>query len=266
MDERLGLGPNEVHVWTMHLDLPEPAQRWAERVISGDEAARAGRLVRAPDRRRFVAAHGLLRFLVSRYMGVEPAMIQFEVSVRGKPRVSGCGWLQFNLSHSQGRAIVAVSASAEVGVDIEAVRELNDLGELARVCCSPAERTVLAKVPVARRLETFLVAWTRKEALLKLTGAGLSDGIDLLEVPMADRAGRGRIAVSAGRPQELACTVRTLRPGPGYVGTVIAAGRGRTVRCRSWRALVAELRRHGRAEGGMGSWEPIGSAANGSGA
>jgi len=94
------------------------------------------------------------------------------VDEKGKPRCEG---VEFNLSHSVGKMVVAVSRNP-VGVDIEsAVRKPRTL-EIAQRFFSPAETAKLTALELPERVEFFLRLWVRKEAMAKLDGEGILRG------------------------------------------------------------------------------------------
>jgi 4'-phosphopantetheinyl transferase len=131
------------------------------------ERARAARFVFERDRRRFISAHAQLRRVLGRWLDRDPASLRFAVGAHGKPSVDG---LQFNLSHSADRALVAVHPSLPVGIDIEEMREV-EFTAIAERNFSPAERADLAAAPDVRA--AFYRIWCGKEAFIKLIGEGL---------------------------------------------------------------------------------------------
>jgi 4'-phosphopantetheinyl transferase len=145
-------------------------------ILSDDEKGRAERFRFPRHRKRFEAAHLALRVILSRYLQCDPAMVSFETGRHGKPRIAGVPTdVFFNLSHSEGTAVVAVSRGADVGVDIECVRHRRpDVAKIAERFFSAAELSILLSAPMAERHGMFLRCWTRKEALLKACGRGLS--------------------------------------------------------------------------------------------
>jgi 4'-phosphopantetheinyl transferase len=169
------LADGTVHVWLFDLDRPphrlEDLRQW----LSADEQLRAGRFKFIRDRQRYEAGRGLLRLLLGSYVGLEPGALQFEYGASGKPMLApgpGQG-LQFNLSHSDRWALLATTAHAAIGVDIEAVRSAQDHEEVARQSFSARERQLLLQLPEASRAEAFTACWAQKEALIKALGAGL---------------------------------------------------------------------------------------------
>ncbi|MGH3168070.1 MAG: 4'-phosphopantetheinyl transferase family protein, partial [Trebonia sp.] len=104
----------DVDIWSVRLDGPLPDGAWT--TLSDAERERARRL-RAPGwRHDFVLSHYATREILARYTGTDPAALVFQHGARGKPKAAGLA--EFSLSHTDGLALVAVSA-AEVGVDVE---------------------------------------------------------------------------------------------------------------------------------------------------
>jgi len=111
-----------------------------------------------------------VRDVLAGYLGSEP---EIEVGLHGRPALRS-GELQFNLSHSQGLAAVAVSAVHAVGVDVERPRPRLDPLRFAERFLAPAEAAALTALPAAERPEALVQLWTAKEAYLKALGTGLT--------------------------------------------------------------------------------------------
>ena len=165
-------------LWRMALDQQVPAA--ARERLSAAEQARAARFVFARDRERYVAAHAALRQLLAMHFanlgrsGDAAAGSQAFVTGRhGKPALAAPASLHFNLSHSGGMGMVALSEERELGIDVEQLRPVKDATAMAAAYFSPAERVALAACDEATRDRAFLVCWTRKEACLKALGIGL---------------------------------------------------------------------------------------------
>ncbi len=139
------LRPDAVEVWACDLD------RWREheRCLSPGERARAQRIVREPARTRWIAARGFLRALLASYLDARPQELALAVAAGGKPYLAHPGAPHFNLSHSGPLALVAISGTLAVGVDVELVTE-------------------------RRRAREQLGAWVVREARGKLAGVGLA--------------------------------------------------------------------------------------------
>lgn len=137
---------------------------------------RAARFRREIDRRRWVASRLVLRSVLGRYTGLRPEDVGLRAGTLGKPELAlgrGGQAPHFNLSHSGPMLVVAV-AEQPVGVDVEQTRDLAELEGLIRHVFRAEERTAFETVPRARRTETFLAVWTRKEAYLKARGRGIA--------------------------------------------------------------------------------------------
>lgn len=141
-------------------------------MLSADERARAERL-KIPDvRRRFVAARVGLRRVLAAATGQSPETLTFAQGQQGKPHLTGIdGPPHFNISHSGDTALIAV-ADVPVGVDVEILRPLAAMDEMAAMAFTDAEREALIILPEATRLPVFFRLWTRKEAVTKAHGAG----------------------------------------------------------------------------------------------
>lgn len=174
----------QVDVW--HACLKIDAAQYAEcrAVLTCDEQARAERLHFEHDRRRFIAARGILRMLLAQYTGIHAACLRFEYGPYGKPALAPgqADGLQFNVSHSHERAVFAFCQGRAVGVDIERIRSDVDWRTIMRQFFSPCEIHVLQTMPPAAQLHAFFCCWTRKEAYLKARGDGLAAPLDSFAV------------------------------------------------------------------------------------
>ena len=105
-------------------------------------------------------------------------MPQFEYGKNGKPSLMGLPDVHFNISHCP-RAVAVVISDAPIGCDVEAVIEDAQLDEdLMHYCFNGDEVAAIreAEHPGAE----FTRLWTVKEALLKLTGEGLTEHLPAL--------------------------------------------------------------------------------------
>ena len=145
----------------------------AWQLLSGDETTRARRFHFDRDRNRYVRGRGFLRSMLGQVGGQDPAGLIFGTGTQGKPFLQDSD-LAFNLSHSRDLAVLAVSQSGPLGIDLEFIDRAADIDGLARTCLTPGEMDVLDALPEAQRRVRFFVFWTAKEARMKLTGEGMS--------------------------------------------------------------------------------------------
>lgn len=183
------LTPDSVHVWRVSLDAERGFdESWS--LLSADEQARAQRFHREQHRQRFVLAHGALRRILGGYLGARPHSLAFVAGEHGKPALSldeiGGAEVQFNLSHSGDLALVAVTQSSPVGVDVERWKTDMEHLAVAERFFSPAERAALQALGSHEHvIHGFFAAWTRKEAYLKATGMGIAHGLHHFDVTLA---------------------------------------------------------------------------------
>jgi 4'-phosphopantetheinyl transferase len=154
-----------------------------ERLLADDERRRAAAFAFDRDRRRFVVARARLRRLLGERLGVAPRAVRISYNPQGKPRLAP-GYdrdLRFNVAHSAELAVYAFADGAEVGVDVEALREPEDADGIAERAFSAGERR-------ACRAFGFFYCWTRKEAYLKALGLGLQPDLQRLDssLPLPD--------------------------------------------------------------------------------
>jgi 4'-phosphopantetheinyl transferase len=150
--------------------------------LSADELVRAGRYVRSTDRDRYIAARAFVRRVLAAYVGVPPTQLRFRYGPHGKPELSGVGTgIGFNVSHSGEWVLCAVAPARHVGVDVERRRADLTASDTDSVLTA-REREVLEKTDSAERAASALRLWTRKEAVVKAMGVGLSQPLERLEV------------------------------------------------------------------------------------
>ncbi|WP_017652828.1 4'-phosphopantetheinyl transferase HetI [Fortiea contorta] len=173
----LTLSPDDVHLWRINLDELQSKLEDFQVTLSSDEMARAQRFHFQEHRQRFIAGRGSLRAILSNYLGIAPGEVRFDYEPRGKPilaqKLTKSG-LAFNLSHSQGLGLCAVS-DRQVGVDLEYIRPIDDVAALADRFFLPRECEIMRSLSPIQQQEVFFRYWTCKEAYLKATGAGIAE-------------------------------------------------------------------------------------------
>ncbi|ASP22078.1 4'-phosphopantetheinyl transferase sfp [Antarctobacter heliothermus] len=166
------LADGDAHVWLLTLDLQGAALDELRALLSTEERHRAAAFAFAHLQSRHVAAHGQMRRILAAYTGQPPQALRIGTRQQGKPYLDPEDRPAFNLSHSDGLGLLAVSQSVAIGADIERIRPSPDLAGIAETTMSPAESAALARLPVNLRTEAFFACWTRKEAVMKCDGRG----------------------------------------------------------------------------------------------
>ena len=229
-----------VDVWFGRLDLTVEPSMEDLAVLSKDESLRAAGMAATP-RRRFVAARSLLRSLLAAYLSAEADSIEISYEARGKPRLGGRHAdhdLHFNVSHSQSRALLAFGRSP-LGVDLEAIRPVRDMEELANRFLSERESRTLNLLPAPVRRRAFFACWTRKEAYVKAIGTGL--GLQLRSFSVTLAPGLEPALIKENDEPDPNWTLRHLEPEAGVVGALAIQQRKCSLRC--WR-IDRQSRKH----------------------
>lgn len=185
--KQLILEGNDVHVWCASLDQGSSVLQLLLDTLSPDERQRADRFHFPKDRNQYIVARGILRRILSLYLGVSPVNLRFLYSEHGKPTLThetAGVHLHFNLSHAHEFALYAISGGCQVGIDLEYLREDFASLEIAERFFSPDEVAMLRSLPVNLRTRGFFDCWTRKEAYIKGLGEGLSHPLDSFTVSL----------------------------------------------------------------------------------
>lgn len=158
-----------------------------EPLLTAAEQSRANRYSFARDRVAFVVSRAGTRSVLGELLGAPAGEIEFDTNPGGKPRLGGqhaTSPLRFNLSHSGGRAMLALAWGEEVGIDLEhAPADRPAVMAVAAKCFGPEEIAALDAATAADRQEMFFRLWTRKEAVVKLTGEGLQTRLTAFQAP-----------------------------------------------------------------------------------
>jgi 4'-phosphopantetheinyl transferase len=230
-----------VSVWRAVLAVPGRSP--ADDLLSTDERERARRFVFVRDRNRFVAARSFLRRVLGIYTGEDPAALSFAQGFYGRPHL--CGGSRpvpdFNLSHSGDLALLAVCWSGRVGIDIEAVRDLPDMAGLAPLIMHPHELEHFNYLGSTTSAGEFFRLWTRKEALLKAMGVGLSLDPRQLNVGWSDRGARQKLRVA-----RQTWDLHEWPEAPGFAAALCAPTGATVLHCSS--AAAANSCHNGRGE------------------
>ncbi|GAB3377891.1 4'-phosphopantetheinyl transferase superfamily protein [Spongiibacter taiwanensis] len=214
--------------------LPDDAELEAYRHWLGEEEqVRHAGYGDPPRQRQYLRGRVLLRAVLSYYApGVAPADWVVSADEHGKPALapaplSPCP--QFNLSHSRGLTVLAVSFCGPVGVDVEWDHNPALTEQLARHYFSAAEHAALQQLPQARQQQRVVELWTLKEAFLKAQGLGLRLPLRRCSFAFDDPGGVVRCADPA--PGLAAHRLWLLRPQADYQVALVLANEGETVPC-----------------------------------
>ncbi len=181
--DELSLLPDEIHLWLIDLIFNIAVLVGLVNTLSEEEIAHANRYRLSTDRDGYRYTHAALREILSRYGSLSAKEIAFSKDQYGKPTLAtGIPAVEFNLSSSANYALVAVSAAAPVGVDIEKIQPLAEIPDMIRRNFSPSEIQAFEQLPPDKMLDSFYTLWTAKEAYVKARGRGISIPFDQFSV------------------------------------------------------------------------------------
>ncbi|MBC8123370.1 MAG: 4'-phosphopantetheinyl transferase superfamily protein [Gemmatimonadaceae bacterium] len=196
------------------------AALWA--LLSPDEQARAERFYSERHQTRFIVCRGALRELLGQYLGCSACELGFEYGLHGKPGLNARqnpADLRFNLSHSEGLAVIALTGCRDIGVDVEQVRPINGMAIAGRYF-SDAEIRQLRQLPLQWHQEAFFSCWTAKEAYIKARGDGLSFALKDFDVSTDPRQAPRMLKIQGSSAAANHWVLHRMLPQPGFIATL----------------------------------------------
>lgn len=146
------------------------------RILDQNELKKADKFIFPADKKRYLYSRIILRFLISKYLSLEPGLIKICTNEHGKPYVApeqNKLGLQFNISHCFDKIYFLFTKKIQAGIDLEDLnREVNYMG-IAKRFYHPLEYTQLIKTEKLKQKLRFFIIWVCKEAYVKALGKGL---------------------------------------------------------------------------------------------
>ncbi|MDN3687673.1 4'-phosphopantetheinyl transferase family protein [Cyclobacterium jeungdonense] len=159
-------------IWRIPLSSPDHIIEHLKGLMTDEEIQQANRYLKKEDRIRHILGKGFLRKLIQLYLNEPQKSIQFGKNRFNKPFLIERDHFHFNISHS-GEWVVIVLADCEVGIDLEPLDSRFEYKDLLAGIFSSSEIEFIENSPIPVR--SFYKIWTRKEALLKGIGQGITD-------------------------------------------------------------------------------------------
>jgi 4'-phosphopantetheinyl transferase len=214
------LGRGVVQLWQRRLAASAAEVGACYELLSSDEQERAHRFRLERPRNEFVLTRGILRSLLAQYLGITPQEVRFRYATRGKPVLEGESDVCFNVSHTDGLALMAFVKRRAIGVDVEYLGRNTDAKRLAERFFSERERQALSSLSGDELQAAFFRCWTRKEAYIKAKGDGLSLPLHQFDVSIA-AGGHNTLLATRPDPAEAAkWTICDVPIGLGYVAAL----------------------------------------------
>ncbi len=217
------LQPDIVNVWIRTLQVSSAIESTCFEVLTSEERERAARYRVGRPRNDFILTRGTLRFLLARHVGMTPQELSFRYSEYGKPVVDGPFDLRFNVSHTDGLALIAIARAREIGIDVEKINAAPDARKLAERFFSVRERHFLECLSGEELQAAFFRCWTRKEAYVKARGEGLSLPLHQFDVSVAPNESRALLATRPDPSEAGHWMLQDLPVSHGYVAALAVA-------------------------------------------
>lgn len=223
------LDRRRIDVWAVRLPESQDLAMRFRPILTRDETDRADRFLFDHLQYRFIVSRGALRVLLARYLGGAPAGIRLRYGSKGKPFLENPE-LQFNASHSSGLALFGFTRGCELGIDVERIRPLTEIREIAGQFFCPEEASELMSLSPDERTQSFFLCWTRKEAYIKAVGDGLWLPLDSFRVALKSSDPPRFHHLGESQTEAQAWTLHNLEPAPQYAAALAYRDRPRSVR------------------------------------
>jgi len=171
------LNDNEIHIWVNYLNVHEARIKHLYPLLSNQEKERSERFKFYKHRKAFIASHGFMHSVLAYYIDCAAKDIEFSHGEFGKPSLipaQNPNKIQFNLSHSNNLAMLAICKNKSVGIDVEYAERKTDWMGVSKRFFTEDEQQKLFSLKVNEQKNAFFQIWTRKEAHMKVTAKGLS--------------------------------------------------------------------------------------------
>lgn len=227
-----------IHLWQVALADTSLDEQSVSTTLTNAERKRADRFAFPHLTKRWLGGRLALRRVLGRYLQTDPRSIEFGLGVRGKPFVVEPNGmpspLEFNMSDAGDFVTIAIANRQALGVDIEAIRAIDEADDIVERNFSTLERDVYRRLPRDRKRIAFFTAWTRKEAYTKAVGLGLYLPLDSFSVVL-DPEELPRLIEVDGSPAKAAeWTLREIAAPPGHLGALVVKGEVSKIHCWQW--------------------------------
>ena len=219
--------PEEVQLFYADLEHVEGSVDDFVQLLSSDEIMKANSFIFTKLRKRYIRGRGLLRIILGSCLGILPDRVSFSYNSYGKPFIHESLNkidLRFNLSHSNGVIAIALSIGCEIGIDIEQIKPIAGMHDIAKTIYTPCEKKILESSTALQRIELFFRFWTRKEATAKAIGTGLAQPIEKIDVSTCSS---NPVAAIVRRRKCISLSkwfVRDIQPFENYAASVAVEG------------------------------------------
>jgi 4'-phosphopantetheinyl transferase len=228
------LNLNEVHIWKVVIDDPIVLKD-CKAVLTEAELKRADFFKFEDGKNQYIVSQGIQRILLASYLNLPTSEVKIGRHSKGKPYSLNDSSLHFNTSNSDGLCVFGFSRDGEVGIDLEKLREVDELEDLIARNFTIAEIDFIKKKP-EEELTRFFRFWTIKEGYLKAIGEGMRLTPDNLEF----RIDRNKVTLISKRGifEYDDWTLTEFTPCEGFTGTIVYENEKSTITQQWYKELT----------------------------
>ena len=166
-----------VDVWHGDLLLNQSEEHYYWSLLNDQERQKADTYTRPELQKKYVKTRGVLRKILASYLDIESEYIDIKTGDYGKPYLAK-GSVNFNLSHTGNKFVLAVGNVGDMGIDLEQHRDRKNLSGLVGKCFSEEESIYWHSLSDMQKTQMFFRFWVRKEAFVKAVGRGIALGLE----------------------------------------------------------------------------------------
>lgn len=174
----------KVHIVKLENDIDEELFNEFLKYVSDKKAEKILRYRHKKDQLRSLIGDVLIRNILCDELSINNENLEFATNSYGKPYLKNYN-KNFNISHS-GDYVVGVVDSDLVGIDIEEIKPMDDMFDIAKSFFTETENKWLESLHEDKKVLGFYKIWTAKESYLKLLGVGLSKKTNSFSVVIED--------------------------------------------------------------------------------
>lgn len=141
--------------------------------LSTQERSQSSKFITSALSNNYIITRAVLRCILAKSLKIKPQEIKFLTNPYGKPSVEG-SVIKFNMSHSVNSAYYGVSDDFDLGIDVEFFNVKKNIFDIAKSVFSTREFCYFVNLSSEGQQKFFFEAWTKKEAMIKALGLGLS--------------------------------------------------------------------------------------------
>jgi 4'-phosphopantetheinyl transferase len=219
---------NEVHIWAVDLDHLKLPCNEAVQMLPEFEKKKSERFRFELLKTRYIKGHYLLRALLGMYLGIDFFNQEFHINKYGKPSLKNTqaeDSIYFNMSNSENTCICVFRQHGDIGVDVEKIYDMTNMDSIVERFFSPSENIKFCSLPEQSRKISFFKYWTRKEALLKGIGVGLSFPLHKIDVLYDQEETKGVFIKTKERDEQTEWTLRDINIFNGFASALALEGK-----------------------------------------